>query len=924
MDLTPLSSGNAPVLEELYQQYKESPTSVTEEWQRFFQGLENGGFPRLQGGHNVSSNGSVNIDLPDTGDDDKDSGLLHLGITNLQNSYRAFGHLAANLDPLGLSKPDRTVIEKKLMQFSDAELNGVYDSGNSILGHAKLKDIIQWFEETYCSTIGVEHRHLVNEEERLWVQKEVEESFKPNPLSTWEKLRIFDKLVHADYFERFLAKKYVGKKRFSLEGGETLIPLLDTVIEEAGAMNMDGLVLGMAHRGRLNVLVNTLQKPAGLIFAEFAEKYDPDTLDYSDVKYHLGYSNNITTTSQKELHMTLLFNPSHLEAVDPVVVGSVRARQTINQDKSRDKFMGIMIHGDAAFVGQGVVAETLNLMNLEGFTTGGTIHVIVDNQIGFTTLPQESRSTLYATDLAKGFQIPIFHINGDDPEAAFKVAKLAMKYRQKFHKDVIIDLVCYRRHGHNEMDEPAFTQPTIYDVIKKHPRTVQIYEKKLLKDSDIAKEDIEFVKNGATNGLNDSFKTAQEKDTRMEVDTMKGTWAGLSREADENEPVTEMLIDQLGRINEALNRVPENFTPHPKMMKLIEAREKMFQEEIPIDWAFGEAFAIGSILRVGHNVRFCGQDAQRGTFSHRHAVLIDIKNGNKWIPLNSIEEKQGNLEIINSPLSEFSVLCYEYGYSLSDPHSLVVWEAQFGDFANGAQIIFDQFLTCSEVKWHRYSGLVVLLPHGYEGQGPEHSSARLERFLQNCARNNIQVCNPTTPAQIFHLLRRQILRKYRKPLIVMTPKSLLRKPEATSKLSELSSGIFEEILPDTTVDKSKVERLVLCCGKVYYDLEAKRNEKKLNVAIARVEQLYPYHEEKISKEINSYPNLKELVWAQEEPLNMGAWLFVEDRLREQIKSSVKLMHAARTVSASPAAGLAKLHQAEQEALVDEALGISKG
>ena len=723
------------------------------------------------------------------------------------------------------------------------------------------------------------------------------------------------------FFERFLAKKYVGKKRFSLEGGDSLIPMLDTIIEVAGNQKVESVVLGMAHRGRLNVLVNVMEKPASQIFAEFEENYNPDTLDYRDVKYHLGYSSTKKTTSGNEVHLSLMFNPSHLEAVSPVVAGSVRARQDIANDQKREKVLGIMIHGDAAFSGQGVVAETLNLMNLEGFDTGGTIHIVVDNQIGFTTLPEESRSTLYATDLAKGFQVPIIHVNGDDPIAVYRTVMLAMEYRKTFKKDIIIDLVCYRRFGHNEMDEPAFTQGKTYQVIKKFPRLPEIFQKQLNEHKDINNDDLENIKKRTTEALESSFKQAHEKNIQMVVDTMHGAWANFSLEPLNTEPETKLLKKQMNTVTDALTQIPAKFTAHPKLITLYENRRRMNKGDILIDWGFAEALAFASLLMSNVRIRLCGQDAQRGTFSHRHSMLVDINTGEKYAPLNHLSSNQGKYEVINSPLSEFSVLGFEYGYSLSSPNDLILWEAQFGDFANSAQIIFDQFLSSSEAKWFRLSGLVVLLPHGFEGQGPEHSSARLERYLQLCAQENIQVCNLTTAAQYFHLLRRQVLRKYRKPLIIMTPKSLLRLTEAASSIDDLTKGEFRRVIFDkSTSQKKKITRLLLCSGKVYFDISNGRAEsKKKNIAIARVEQLYPFPVDQISEIIKSYPALKEVYWVQEEPENMGSYSFISPEILAILPESIKFKCISRPASASPAAGLASIHASEQKELVTQSL-----
>lgn len=911
-EITALYGENASLLDEMYESFKKNPASVSKDWQDFFLNLDSGKYSETNG-KNGSHEGRFIAPFVDS----KASSLHDMGIINLLNAYRRQGHLAAKLDPLGILKPDRSFIDLKLQNLLPDDLEKDIDSGIPALGRTKLKNVVEWYEKTYCNTIGSEQYYIVNDEEREWIQNKMESTANSYFLKKETRLRIFQKLFKADFFENFLAKKFVGKKRFSLEGGETFIPILDAVVEMAGEFKMENLVLGMAHRGRLNVLVNTFRKPASLIFAEFEEKIGENSENYADVKYHLGFTNIINTESGHPVKLSMLFNPSHLEAVNPVVTGSVRARQKLAKDKNREKIMPILIHGDAAFAGQGVVAETLNLMNLEGYTTGGTFHIVVNNQIGFTTLPNESRSTLYATDLAKGFQIPIFHVNGDDPEAAHRVVRLALEYREKFRKDVIIDLICYRRLGHNEMDEPAFTQPYMYDLIKQHPPTINIYEAKLLKDGDITKDEIEAIKNNAYQYFEDSFNETKNKDIKMQVDTMKGNWANLSKNP-EPDPVTTITKEKLERISDAMSSYPADFHPNQKLIKLLENRKKMGIGEIPMDWGFGELLAFGTILDEGHNVRISGQDAQRGTFTHRHAVLVDTKTNKKYAPIAHISDKQGDVEIINSSLSEYAVVGFEYGYSLADPASLVIWEAQFGDFANTAQVIFDQFISSSEIKWQRMSGLVVLLPHGYEGQGPEHSSARLERYLQLCAENNIQVANCTTPAQYFHLLRRQLLRKFRKPLIIMTPKSLLRHPMAISNTSELIEGGFQEVLPESSkLIGPDAKKLIFCSGKVYYDLIEQREKLKADhVAIARVEQLYPFPEAKIREVVSAYKSA-EVYWVQEEPQNQGAWFFMLDNFSSILDKPLK--YVGRKKSASPAAGQVKVHMKEQDALVKEAL-----
>ncbi|TGL45179.1 2-oxoglutarate dehydrogenase E1 component [Leptospira perdikensis] len=913
-----LYGDNVVLLEEYYKQFKEDPQSLSKDWIDFFGELERTSVSSNgSNGNGFNGNGYVNYASTEHR---KGSSLSDFGIINLLNAYRRQGHLAANLDPLGINKPNREFIDLKVKALKSSDLETEVDSGIVNLGKAKLKDVIDWFEKTYCGSIGCEHYYLVNDEEREWLQNRMEPLANNEPISKKTALRLFEKLYQADSFENFLAKKFVGKKRFSLEGGETMIPMLDTLVEEAGGHKMDALVIGMAHRGRLNVLVNIIRKPAGLIFAEFEEKLNPGQLGYADVKYHLGYSNNVMTHYGKEVKLSLAFNPSHLEAVDPVIFGSVRARQEMAKDIDRSKFMPVAIHGDAAFAGQGVVAETLNMMNLDGYTVGGTFHIVINNQIGFTTLPSESRSTLYATDLAKGFQVPIFHVNGDDPEATYRVTKLALEYRQKFKKDVIIDLICYRRLGHNETDEPTFTQPQMYDIIKKHPKTIKIYEEKLLQRGDITPDEIQFIKDGIAQGLEDSFQQAKEKDTRITVDTLGGVWSRYTKEPLDSDVHTQLLQQQLGGIVKAVTTLPEGYTANPKHIKVLEDRRKMGAGELPIDWGFAESLSFGSILENGFPIRLGGQDAQRGTFSHRHATLSDIVNGKKLTLLNHISDKQAKIDIVNSSLSEYSCLGFEYGYSLADPNSLVMWEAQFGDFANNAQVIFDQFISSSEIKWQRMSGLVCLLPHGYEGQGPEHSSARLERFLQLCALDNIQVANLTTPAQYFHILRRQILQSFRKPLIIMTPKSLLRLKDAASSLEDITTGAFRKILPDPVAKPEKVEKLLFCSGKVYYDLRKAIDAQKLeNVAVVRIEQLYPFPENHIQQMITSYGKLKKFVWVQEEPKNQGAWFFVRDRIEAVMPENKRLHYAGRSEFPSPACGHVVTHLKEQEDLVKDAL-----
>lgn len=908
-DLSALSADQAHFLEELYEKFQKAPQELSSDWVDFFREMEKSA-PKAKRS-TAQDTSFIDISL-----------LKEMGVQNLLNAYRSQGHVAAILDPLGIKHPNRAGIEDRLMNLSHDDLENEFDTEVPGLGMRKLKDVIQWFETTYCASIGVEHYYLLNLEERSWLQYKMESTANNEPLTKEQKLRIYEKLYQADYFENFLGKKFVGKKRFSLEGGDALIPMLDAAVEFAGKAAMNGIVIGMAHRGRLNVLENILEKPTQFIFAEFKENADVERYDNADVKYHLGYSSERVTQAGKRVHLTLMFNPSHLEAVNPVCMGSVRARQELNNDDNREKYMGILIHGDAAFMGQGVVPETLNLMNVKGYTTGGTLHIVTNNQIGFTTTPEESRSTRYATDLAKGFQLPIFHVNGDDPEACYRVLTLAMEYRARYKKDIVIDLICYRRHGHNEGDEPAFTQPLMYDIIRKHPTPVALYKKTLLSQGFTEKE-LDEIQAKVEHTLELSYTETTEKNVTINVDSMKGIWSAFSK-SNAEEPNTALTKEELKQIGQALSTHPSDFTPHKKMQSLLENRAKMAAGEHALDWGMGEALAFGALLSRGISIRLSGQDSERGTFAHRNAVLVDSVTNKKFTPLNAIREGQAKIEIVNSTLSEYAILGFEYGFSLSSPASLTIWEAQFGDFANGAQIIIDQFLSSGEVKWNRMSGLVVLLPHGYEGQGPEHSSARIERFLQLCAKENMVICNLTTPAQIYHALMRQALHKQKKPLVVMTPKSLLRRAEAVSTLDDLLKGEFFEILDDANADKKKITRAIVCSGKVYYDLLKERTARNQeHIALIRLEQLYPFYYEEMERILGQYKNLKDLLWVQEEPKNMGAWFYLRDRFDERLakgKYQQMLRVVARKTSPSPAAGLSKVHEREQKDILDRALG----
>jgi 2-oxoglutarate dehydrogenase E1 component len=743
----------------------------------------------------------------------------------------------------------------------------------------------------------------------------------PDP-SRDQKLRILRNLHFAELFERFLHTRYQGQKRFSLEGAETLIPLLDAMVEKSGEADVREIIIGMAHRGRLNVLATILHKPFQEIFVEFEGNIVPDSIDGDgDVKYHLGFSSDRKTASGNVIHLSLTPNPSHLEAVNPVVEGRARAKQKLHKDKERKQHIPLLIHGDAAFAGQGLVAETLNLSQLNGYTTGGTLHVVVNNQIGFTTTPNDARSTTYCTDVAKMIQAPIFHVNAEDPEAAFFLAELAVEFRQTFRRDVVIDLYCYRKHGHNEGDEPSYTQPVMYRKIKNRPSLSEIYTNKLIERGDLTKEESAAIDQEYQQKLNKAQQEVKADPHLRGMPGFDGRWKGLLRQYSGAQVPTGVPYDVIREITEAITRVPADFNLNPNIAKILESRQDEIAGKKTIGWAFAESLAFAALLREGTPVRLSGQDSRRGTFSTRHAVLNDSKTGDRYVPMNNMKADQSAaLSVYDSMLAEASVLGFEFGFSCDDPHTLVLWEAQFGDFANGAQVIIDQFIVCSESKWQRASGLVMLLPHGYEGQGPEHSSARLERFLQLFADDNIQVAYPTTPAQYFHILRRQVRRNFRKPLVIMTPKSLLRSKDARSPVDDLVTGRFQEVLDDTKVDAARVRRVVFCTGKVHYDLRHQRDESHADdVAIVRVEQLAPFPEEQIKQTLARYRRASEWVWVQEESQNMGAWSFVEPRMRAL---GQPVEYIGRDASASPATGSSAVHQREQRELVEAAMSGS--
>ncbi|MBI4535244.1 MAG: multifunctional oxoglutarate decarboxylase/oxoglutarate dehydrogenase thiamine pyrophosphate-binding subunit/dihydrolipoyllysine-residue succinyltransferase subunit, partial [Ignavibacteriae bacterium] len=786
---------------------------------------------------------------------------------------------------------------------------------------ATLREILDILRDTYCGNVGVEYMNIQNPEQKQWLQERMEPMRNQHPVSQEWKVRILKKLAAAEGLEKFLHTKFIGHKRFSLEGAETLMPILDVLLDDASGMGIQEIVIGMAHRGRLNVLANTIGKSLAKIFSEFEGYVDPSSIQGSgDVKYHLGATGRHQTTTGKEITVSVAPNPSHLEAVNPVVEGIVRAKQDRRQDKNHEEIVPLLIHGDAAFAGQGIVAETFNLSQLDGYRTGGTIHIIINNQIGFTTSPSDARSTPYSTDVAKMVQAPIFHVNGDDPEASVRVARLALEYRQRFKKDVVIDMFCYRRHGHNEGDEPSYTQPLLYKKIKQHPSVRQLYGEKLLRENTVTKEELESINEESRLRYERAFEASQKREMRFKAEVPLAVSAD-QLEAAQPPGETGVPVETLREITAALTIAPPGFAVHPKLTRILDERRLLLEGDTAIDWAFAEALACGSLVCEGTPVRLSGQDSARGTFSQRHLILYDANSGAEYVPLNNIRAGQAQFAVYDSLLSEAAAMGFELGYSVADPLALVMWEAQFGDFANGAQVIIDQFIAGSEAKWQEPCDLVLLLPHGYEGQGPDHSSARLERFLQLCAEENIQVCNCSTPAQYFHVLRRQVRDNRRKPLVLLTPKSLLRHPKVVSAINDLSTGSFQEVLDEVELhDTSQIRRLVFCSGKVFYDLLAERTHQKIkDIAILRIEQLYPFPRKQAEKVLKKYGSAKQVFWVQEEPRNMGAWTFLQPLLSELLQSGQHLSYVGRPASASTATGSLKVHQSEQDEILRTAL-----
>ena len=917
---------NEALIDDNYEVWRQNPKAVSADWAAFFEGFELGCAKPQKNGAAPAEKAA---ETPRTGTG-LASSSLETRVEALVFYFRTLGHFGAKLDPLAEASPSVPALSTEELGFTAEDLDKTVSSRFFRDGRAmKLRDMIAELREIYCDTIGAEFMHIQNPIIRNWVLEKLENR------SDWAKgdaaiqEDILRKLVKAEEFERFLHTKYQGNKRFSLEGGEGLIVALEAVLKSCPKHGIKEIVMGMAHRGRLNVLANFLHKPLGLVFNEFSENYVPESVGGSgDVKYHLGYTSTRHPVEGYGVDIHLAANPSHLEAVDPVVQGKARARQRVLGDtEERKSVLPLLIHGDAAFIGQGVVAETFNLSQLPGYRTGGTLHIVVNNQIGFTTLPKDSRSSHYCTDIAKMVDAPIFHVNGEDPLALLQVAEFATEFRQTFGRDVVIDIYCYRRHGHNELDEPTFTQPNLYKKIHGHPLLSETFSKEILSFGVISEEGIARIKAETLAFLESVLAEVKAKETAKANGGTKSELAGstaIYQPPYSHEPTnTAITPETLEKIVTALTTVPEGFRVLPKLKRiLLERRKKVWQDGGPYDWGYAEALAFGSLLLEGTPVRLSGQDCRRGTFSHRLSVLYDEVTRDRHIPLNNLSPDQAKFCVYNSPLSEYAVLGFDYGYSMDFPSMLCLWEAQFGDFVNGAQIIIDQFISSAESKWQRPSSIVMLLPHGYEGQGPEHSSGRLERMLQLCAEENMQVCNLTTPAQYFHALRRQIHRGYRKPLIIMTPKSLLRLEAAVSKTEDFTNSRFYEILADNShADPKTVERVVFCSGKVYYDLLAYREKNGLadKVALVRIEQLYPLYGEKLKRTIAPFTKAKSFVWCQEEPQNMGAWFFIAFRLADLLQAPVK--YAGRKPSASPAAGSTAMHKKEQAALVKDAFTL---
>jgi 2-oxoglutarate dehydrogenase E1 component len=934
-----LFGGNAPYVEEMYEKYLDNPGSVPDTWRDYFDALQH--VPAVDGSNardvahlpvvnafaERAKSGGTRVVLASA---DAEMGRKRTAAQQLIAAYRNVGQRWADLDPLKrTARPAISDLDPAFYGFGDADQETVFDTSNTFFGKntMSLRELLNALRETYCGTVGAEFMYATDQDEKRWWQQKLESvRSKPN-FNADKKKHILGRLTAAEGLERFLHTKYVGQKRFSLEGGESFIAAMDELIQSAGAQGVQEIVIGMAHRGRLNVLVNTMGKQPKDLFAEF-DHTAPEELTAGDVKYHQGFSSDVSTPGGP-VHLSLAFNPSHLEIVNPVVQGSVRARMDRRSDPQGKQVLPVLVHGDAAFGGQGVNQETLALAQTRGYTTGGTVHIIINNQIGFTTSdPRDMRSSAFCTDIVKMVEAPVLHVNGDDPEAVVLATQFALEYRMKFRKDVVVDIICFRKLGHNEQDTPSLTQPLMYKKIGAHPGTRKLFADKLAAQGlgeGLGDDMVKAYRAALDEGRHTSDPVLTNFKTKFTVD-----WAPFLGKKWTDVGDTALPLAEWKRLSERMTKIPDSVTPHQLVRKVYDDRAAMGRGEIPVDWGMGEHMAFASLVASGYPVRLSGEDCGRGTFTHRHAVIHD-QNREKWdvgtyVPLQNVADNQAPFVVIDSILSEEAVLGFEYGYASNDPNTMVIWEAQFGDFANGAQVVIDQFIASGEVKWGRVNGLTLMLPHGYEGQGPEHSSARLERFMQLAADTNMQIVQPTTASQIFHVLRRQMVRNVRKPLIIMTPKSLLRNKDATSPLSEFTRGGFQTVIGETAEIKAdKVKRIVVCSGKVYYDLVKKRTERGADdVAIVRIEQLYPFAHKAFGNEIKKYPNATEIVWTQDEPQNQGAWFFVQHYIHENMVEGQKLGYSGRAASASPAVGYSHLHQEQQKALVDGAFGKLKG
>ncbi len=936
-----LFGGNAPYVEELYESYLNNPGSVPERWRQYFDSLQivpaSDGNPQTRDvAHapiveSFAQRAKEGTLQPRVMGGDASTARMQVYVQGLVSAYRFLGARWADLDPLKRQeRPSIPELEPAFYDFTEGDQANIYSAANTYFGfeQAPLRDIMRALRETYCGTIGAEFMYITDPAQKRWLQERLESSRSRPDFTPDKRKRILERVTAAEGLEKYLHTRYVGQKRFSLEGGESFIAAMDELIQRAGSLGMQEIVIGMAHRGRLNVLVNTMGKMPKGLFAEF-EGHHADDLPSGDVKYHQGFSSDISTPGGP-VHISLAFNPSHLEIVNPVVEGSCKARMERRGDKDGSEVLPVIVHGDAAFAGQGVVMETLNMAQTRGYGTHGTVHIVINNQIGFTTSdPRDSRSSTYCSDVVKMVEAPVLHVNGDDPDAVVFATQIALDFRQEFRKDVVVDIVCFRKLGHNEQDTPAVTQPMMYARIAQHPGTRKLYADKLVTQglitAEYADDMVKRFRAAMDEGRHSFDPVLSNFKSKFAVDWMPFLNRKWTDSADTSVPKAE-----LKRIAARITKMPADLQLHPLVEKVMADRRAMAAGDHPLDWGMGEHLAFATLLSSGFGVRLSGQDSGRGTFTHRHSVLHHQKRekaeGGAYIPLQNVGDNQGPFTVIDSVLSEEAVLAFEYGYATAEPNTLVIWEAQFGDFVNGAQVVIDQFISSGETKWGRVSGLTLMLPHGYEGQGPEHSSARLERFLQLCAEHNMQVCQPTTPAQIFHLLRRQMIRLFRKPLVIMTPKSLLRNKEAVSTLDELAKGAFQTIIgeADPKIDPRKVKRVVACTGKVYYDLLLARRERELDdVALLRVEQIYPFAHKALDAELKKYPNATNLVWCQDEPQNQGAWFYMEHHLGEALREGQKLSYAGRAPSASPAVGYYDKHYAQQKELIAAAFGETR-